>query len=66
MDSNLEKRFSGAVEGLILALILSGLYWVIGFLILKILKKEIRTGTGYAICVIGGFVLNRTLPQLSV
>ena len=66
MDSNLEKRFSGTIEGLILALILLGLYWVVGFFILKILNKEIRTGTGYAICVIGGFVLNRTLPQLFV
>jgi hypothetical protein len=64
MESNLGNRFSGTFEGLILALILTGLYWLIGFLINKTINKEIRTSTGYAICVIGGFVLNRTLPKL--
>lgn len=64
MESNLGNRFSGTFEGLILALILTGLYWLIGSLINKTINKEIRTSTGYAICVIGGFVLNRTLPKL--
>lgn len=64
MEGNLGNRFSGTFEGLILALILTGLYWLIGFLINKTINKEIRTSTGYAICVIGGFVLNRTLPKL--
>ena len=64
MENNLGNRFSGTIEGLIFALILSVLYWLLGFLIFKIIKKEIRTGTGYVICIIGGFVLNRTLPKL--
>ena len=64
MESNLGNRFSGTFEGLILALILTGLYWLIGFLINKTINKEIRTSTGYAICVIGGFVLNRILPKI--
>jgi|TARA_B110000971_G_C19869256_1_gene435357 hypothetical protein len=66
MESNLGNRFSGTLEGLIFAIVLSALYWVIGFLVLKIIKKEIRTGTGYAVCLIGGFVLNRTLPKIFV
>lgn len=64
MENNLGNRFSGTIDGLIFALVLSALYWLVGFLIFKVIKKEIRTGTGYAICIIGGFVLNRTLPKL--
>tara|TARA_B100001057_G_scaffold426813_1_gene451193 strand:- start:1334 stop:1534 length:201 start_codon:yes stop_codon:yes gene_type:complete len=64
MESNLVNRFSGTIEGFIFALVLSALYWLVGFIIFRVIKKEIRTGTGYTICIIGGFVLNRTLPKL--
>ena len=64
MENNLGNRFSGTIDGLIFALVLSALYWLVGYLIFKFLKKEIRRNSGYAVCVIGGFVLNRTLPKL--
>tara|TARA_B100000963_G_C22146542_1_gene459904 strand:- start:290 stop:490 length:201 start_codon:yes stop_codon:yes gene_type:complete len=64
MDSNLSNRFEGTLSGIIFALILTALYWILGFIIFKITKKEIRTSTGYLIIIVAGFVLNRTLPKI--
>jgi len=41
MDSNLSNRFEGTLSGIIFALILTALYWILGFIIFKITKKEI-------------------------
>ena len=45
------------LESLIIAAILIVIYWVIGFIILKIFKKEIRKKSGYVFCIPLGILL---------
>ena len=57
-------RFNNFLESLILIVILLAIYWVLGFLILKIFGKEIRNEKGYGACVIGGFILKYALISI--
>ena len=60
----MKTRFESLVEDFVIIAILLAIYWVLGFIILKIFKKEIRTGAGYTACVIGGFILKISLVSL--
>ena len=57
-------RFKSFFESLILIVILLAIYWILGFLILKIFGKEIRNEKGYGDCVIGGFILKSALISI--
>ena len=57
-------RLKNFLESLIIIAILLAIYWVLGFLILKVFGKEIRTEKGYGACVIGGFILKYALISL--
>ena len=48
-----------ALEGIIFALILTGIYWVIGLICKSIFGFEIRKQIGYIICIVAGFLLRR-------
>jgi hypothetical protein len=60
-DSELGKRLWNAGEGLIFGLIFAGIYWLLGLIIKAITGKEIRTGTGYTVAVVLGFISRRVL-----
>ena len=57
----MEGRFLGVIESFIVIGILLTFYWTLGFAIRRVFNLEIRTKTGYMICIIGGFILKRTL-----
>mgnify|MGYP001227196501 len=57
----MKTRFESLVESFVVIAILLAIYWIIGFIIFKIFKKEIRNEKGYIACIIGGFILKRTL-----
>ena len=54
----MKTRFESLVESFVVIAILLAIYWIIGFIIFKIFKKEIRNEKGYIACIIGGFILN--------
>ena len=62
--SNLEARFAGALDGIIFALVFTAIYWVVGFIIKKLSGKEIRTGTGYTVVIVAGFVSKNVLVSI--
>ena len=64
VKTNMDGRFSGTLSGFIFALLLTAIYWFIGFMIFRIFNIEIRTSIGYGICIVGGFVGNRIIPIL--
>jgi len=49
------------MESFVVIAILLAVYWIVGFIIFKLFKKEIRNEKGYLACVIGGFILKRVL-----
>jgi hypothetical protein len=57
----MEGRLAGVIESFVVIGILLVFYWTSGFVIKRIFDLEIRTKTGYMICIIGGFILKRTL-----
>jgi hypothetical protein len=57
----MEGRLGHAIEGLVFGVIFAGLYWVLGAIIKSITRKEIRTGSGYAIAVVLGYIFRRFL-----
>ena len=61
MEDRLEGRITNVLEGLTIGLIFCGLYWLIGVIIKKTFKIEIRMKTGYTICLLAGFLLPRIL-----
>ena len=48
MESEGTARFKTLLESLIIIAILVSVYWLLGFVILKLFNKEIRTEKGYA------------------
>jgi len=60
----MDQRLGGLIESTIFVVIFCALYWILGFVILKIFKKEIRNSTGYTICIIGGFLFKRFLINI--
>ena len=55
-ESDLGKRLWNAGEGLIFGLIFAGIYWLLGLIIKAITGKEIRTGNGYTVAIVLGFI----------
>ena len=49
------------MESFVVIAILLAVYWIVGFIIFKLFKKEIRNEKGYLACIIGGFILKRAL-----
>ena len=49
------------MESFAVIVILLAIYWIVGFIIFKLFKKEIRNEKGYLACIIGGFILKRAL-----
>ena len=60
----MKTRLEGLVESFIVIAILLAFYWLAGFIIFKLFKKEIRNEKGYLACIIGGFILKRGLISL--
>ena len=60
----MNNKLKHLIEGAIFVLFFLAIYWFIGFIINKIFNREIRTTTGYTICVVGGFVSRRFLITL--
>ena len=57
----MKTRGESLIENFIVIAILLTIYWVAGFIIFKLFKKEIRNEKGYLACIIGGFILKRAL-----
>jgi hypothetical protein len=57
----MESRLKGLIESFIVIAILLLVYWTLGFIIKKLFNFEIRNEYGYLICIIGGFILKRSL-----
>ena len=57
----MKTRLEGLIESFVVIIILLGIYWIAGFIILKLFKKEIRNDKGYIACIIGGFILKRAI-----
>jgi|TARA_B100001971_G_C17989497_1_gene431568 hypothetical protein len=57
----MKTRFESLIENFVVIAILLAIYWIAGFIILKIFKIEIRNGKGYGACIIGGFLLKIAL-----
>ena len=60
-DSELGKRLWNAGEGLIFGLIFAGIYWLLGLVIKVTTGKEIRTGNGYSVAIVLGFISRHLL-----
>jgi|SaaInlV_100m_DNA_3_1039692.scaffolds.fasta_scaffold283700_1 hypothetical protein len=60
-DSELGKRLWNAGEGLIFGLIFAGIYWLLGLVIKATTGKEIRTGNGYSVAIVLGFISRHLL-----
>jgi len=60
----MKTRLEGLVESFIVIAILLAIYWLAGFIIMKLFKKEIRNDKGYLACIIGGFILKRAIISL--
>jgi hypothetical protein len=59
--SERKQRLWNAAEGVICGLIFAGLFWLLGAIIKSIMGKEIRTGTGYAVAVVLGFLFRHLM-----
>jgi hypothetical protein len=57
----MKTRLEGLIESFVVIVILLAIYWIAGFIILKLFKKEIRNDKGYIACIIGGFILKRAI-----
>ena len=57
----MKTRLEGLIESFVVIIILLAFYWIAGFIILKLFKKEIRNDKGYIACIIGGFILKRAI-----
>ena len=60
----MKTRGESLIESFIVIAILLAIYWIAGFIIFKLFKKEIRNEKGYLACIIGGFILKRGLISL--
>jgi short subunit fatty acids transporter len=60
----MNDRLGIFIESIIFIIVFCFIYWFLGFIILKLFKKEIRNSTGYTICVIGAFLFKRLLIDL--
>ena len=60
----MKTRGESLIESFIVITILLAIYWLAGFIIFKLFKKEIRNEKGYLACIIGGFILKRGLISL--
>jgi len=60
----MKTRGESLIESFIVIAILLAIYWLAGFIIFKLFKKEIRNEKGYLACIIGGFILKRGLISL--
>jgi len=60
----MKTRGESLIESFIVIAILLAIYWIVGFIIFKLFKKEIRNEKGYLACIIGGFILKRGLISL--
>ena len=57
----MKTRGESFMESFVVIAILLAIYWIVGFIIFKLFKKEIRNKKGYLACIIGGFILKRAL-----
>ena len=57
----MKTRGESLMESFAVIVILLAIYWIVGFIIFKLFKKEIRNEKGYFACIIGGFILKRAL-----
>jgi len=57
----MKTRLEGLIESFVVIVILLVIYWIAGFIILKLFNKEIRNEKGYIACIIGGFILKRAI-----
>jgi len=57
----MKTRGESLMESFAVIVILLAIYWIVGFIIFKLFKKEIRNEKCYLACIIGGFILKRAL-----
>ena len=57
----MKTKFESLVESFVVIAILLALYWIVGFIVFKLFKKEIRNDKGYIACIISGFILKRAI-----
>ena len=57
----MKTRGESLMESFAVIVSLLAIYWIVGFIIFKLFKKEIRNEKGYLACIIGGFILKRGL-----
>ena len=57
----MKTRTESLIESLFVVALLLAVYWILGFVIFKLFKKEIRNEKGYLACIIGGFILKRVI-----
>ena len=57
----MKTRTESLIESFVVIAILLAVYWILGFIIFKLFKKEIRNEKGYSACIIGGFILKRAI-----
>lgn len=57
----MKTRTESLIESLFVVALLLAVYWILGFVVFKLFKKEIRNEKGYLACIIGGFILKRVI-----
>lgn len=62
--SELEGRLGNAIVGVIFALVLVAVFWIVAFIVRLITKKNMGSARYYQVAIIGGFVLSVTLPKV--
>jgi len=60
----MNDRLGSLIESTIFVVLFCAVYWILGFIILKTFKKEIRNSTGYTICIVSGFLFKRFLVNI--
>ena len=60
----MNDRLGSLIESTFFVMLFCAVYWILGFIIFKTFKKEIRNSTGYTICIVGGFLFKRFLINI--
>ena len=62
----MKTRGESLMESFAVIVILLAIYWIVGFIIFKLFKKEIRNEKGYLACIIGGFILKPIVAPFGI
>lgn len=60
----MEDKLKHGAEGFMVALVFCAVYWAVGLAVYNVLGREIRTTTGYIVCVGGAFLTRRLVITL--